>query len=88
MGHPSRWSEERKANREQAEWIVGWLRTNGPATTPQIIEALEGAGRDVRAHILQRALRKSPFVHRLGTQEGAKGTVSLWAWGVEEDDLT
>ena len=72
MGRPSRWSEERKTNREQAEWIVGWLRTNGPATTPQIIEALEEAGRDVRAHILQRALRKSPFVHRLGTQEGAK----------------
>ena len=87
MGRPSRWSEERKVNREQSEWIVGWLRTNGPATTPQIIEALEEAGRDVRAHILQRALRKSPFVHRLGTQEGAKGTVSLWAWGVEEDDL-
>ena len=87
MGRPSRWSDERKANREQAEWIVGWLRTNGPATTPQIIEALEAAGRDVRAHILQRALRKSPFVHRIGTEPGQKGTVSLWAWGVEEGDV-
>ncbi len=87
MGRPSRWSDERKANREQAEWIVGWLRLNGPATTPQIIEALEAEGRDVRAHILQRALRKSPFVHRIGSQSGQKGTVSLWAWGVEEDDL-
>ena len=87
MGRPSRWSDERKANREQAEWIVGWLRTNGPATTPQIIDALTAEGRDVRAHILQRALRKSPFVHHIGAQQGPKGKVSLWAWGVEEDDV-
>ena len=81
MARPSRWSEERKANREQAEWIVGWLRKNGPATTPEIIEALEAEGRAVRAHILQRALRKSPFVHRIGSAEGERGTVSRWAWG-------
>ena len=87
MGRPSRWSDERKANREQADWIVGWLRTNGPATTPQIIDALTAEGRDVRAHILQRALRKSPFVHRIGAKQGPKGKVSLWAWGVEEDDV-
>ena len=87
MGRPSRWSDERKANREQADWIVGWLRTNGPATTPQIIDALTAEGRIVRAHILQRALRKSPFVHRIGAQQGPKGKVSLWAWGVEEDDV-
>ena len=86
MARPSRWSEERKANREQAEWIVGWLRKNGPATTPEIIEALEAEGRAVRAHILQRALRKSPFVHRIGSAEGARGTVSRWAWGLDEDD--
>ena len=86
MARPSRWSEERKANREQAEWIVGWLRKNGPATTPEIIEALEAEGRAVRAHILQRALRKSPFVHRIGSAEGVRGTVSRWAWGLDEDD--
>ena len=86
MARPSRWSEERKANREQAEWIVGWLRKNGPATTPEIIEALEAEGRAVRAHIWQRALRKSPFVHRIGSAEGERGTVSRWAWGLDEDD--
>ena len=87
MGRPSRWSEERKANREQAEWVVGWLRKNGPATTPEIIQAMEAEGRDVHAHILQRALRKSPFVHRVGSEEGERGPVSRWAWGLEEDDL-
>ena len=86
MPRPSRWSEERKANREQADWIVGWLQTNGPATTPEIIQALEAEGRQVRAHILQRALRKSPFVQRIGSVEGERGTVSRWAWGLEEDD--
>ena len=86
MPRPSRWSDERKANREQADWIVGWLRTTGPATTPEIIQALEAEGRQVRAHILQRALRKSPFVQRIGSAEGERGTVSRWAWGFEEDD--
>jgi hypothetical protein len=45
MARPSRWSDERKANREQADWIVGWLRINGPATTSEIIQALEAEGR-------------------------------------------
>ena len=86
MARPSRWSDERKANGEQADWIIGWLRINGPATTSEIIHALEAEGRQVRAHILQRALRKSPFVQRIGSVEGERGAVSLWAWGFEEDD--
>ena len=87
MARPSRWSEERQAIREQASWIVRWLRDNGPATTSEIIAALEAEGRDVRAHVLQRALRKSPFVHHLGRVEGERGPVSRWAWAVEEDEL-
>ncbi|MBT5453524.1 MAG: hypothetical protein HOK85_01590 [Euryarchaeota archaeon] len=84
MARPSRWSEERNANREQANWIVGWLRLNGPASTPVIITALEEEGREVRAHILQRALRKSPFIHQKGHTEGEKGQVSVWEWRVED----
>ena len=83
MARPTRWSDERKANREQAEWIVRWLRENGPATTPEIITALQDAGRDVRAHILQRALRRSPFVHQEGREAGERGSVSVWSWRVE-----
>lgn len=84
MARPSRWSEERNAHREQANWIVGWLRLNGPASTIEIITALEREGREVRAHILQRALRKSPFIHQKGRTEGEKGKVSIWEWRVEE----
>ena len=84
MARPSRWSEERNALREQANWIVGWLRLNGPASTIEIITALEREGREVRAHILQRALRKSPFIHQRGRTEGEKGKVSIWEWRVEE----
>lgn len=84
MPRPSRWSDERKANREQADWVVKWLRTNGPATTVQIIEALEQAGRGVHAHILQRALRRSPFVHNVGSEEGPRGRVSRWMFAVED----
>ena len=84
MARPSRWSEERNAHREQANWIVGWLRLNGPASTIEIITALEQEGREVRAHILQRALCKSPFIHQKGRTEGEKGKVSIWEWRVEE----
>ena len=86
MARPSRWSAERQENREQAEWIVGWLRTNGPATTPAIVAALEAAGREVRAHVLQRALRRSPFVHLVGKEEGERGPVGVWAWSIEPDE--
>ena len=86
MARPSRWSAERQENREQAEWIVGWLRTNGPATTSAIVAALEAAGRAVRAHVLQRALRRSPFVHLVGKEEGERGPVSVWAWSIEPDE--
>ena len=82
MARPSRWSDERKANHEQADWIVGWLRKNGPASTSQIIEVLEHQGRPVSAHVLQRALRKSPFIHPAGRAEGEKGAVTIWEWKV------
>jgi hypothetical protein len=85
MVRPSRWSEERQSVREQATWIVGWLRIHGPASTSTIVAALEAEGREVRAHILQRALQRSPFVHCVGKTEGEYGEVSVWAWGVEAD---
>ena len=57
-----RWTEERRMQREHADWIVGYLRIHGPQTTREIIQALQQEGRPVQAHILSRALRKSPFV--------------------------
>ena len=87
MARPSRWSDERKANREQADWIVKWLQANGPATTMDIVAALEEEGRAVQAHVLQRALRRSPFVHKVGTVDGPRGPLSRWMFSVD-DDLT
>ena len=87
MARPSRWSDERKANREQADWIVKWLQANGPATTMDIVAALEEEGRAVQAHVLQRALRRSPFVHKIGTVDGPRGPLSRWMFSVD-DDLT
>ena len=64
-----RWTEERRQNRIQADWIVGWLRDNSPATIREIVVALEGAGRDVKAHIIRRALQKSQFIEKTGEIE-------------------
>ena len=49
-----RWSEERRNNQQQAEWIVAWLRKNGPATIREIVAALTVADREVKAHIIRR----------------------------------
>ena len=64
-----RWTEERRQNRIQADWIVGWLRDNSPATIRDIVSALETAGRDVKAHIIRRALQKSQFIEKTGEIE-------------------
>ncbi len=61
-----KWTEERRQNRLQADWIVGWLRDNGPATIREIVNALKEAGRDVKAHVIRRALQKSQFVIKSG----------------------
>ena len=78
-----RWSEERRSNQQQAEWIVAWLRENGPATIRQIVGALNDAGREVKAHIIQRALIKSPFVAKAG-ETNIEGEIhSLWIFSTD-----
>ena len=77
------WSEERRNNRQQAEWIVAWLRKNGPATIRQIVGALNEAGREVKAHIIQRALLKSPFVAEAGETNLDGEIHSLWAFSTD-----
>jgi len=64
-----RWNEERRQNRIEADWIVAWLRDNGPATIREIVQALEAAGRDVKAHVIRRALQKSQFIEKTGEIE-------------------
>ena len=64
-----RWTEERRQNRIEADWIVAWLRDNGPATIREIVQALEAAGRDVKAPVIRRALQKSQFIEKTGEIE-------------------
>ena len=80
-----RWSEERRATREAVTWLHLLLQERGPLSTPAIIEALQDAGREVRVHELQRALRRSEHVHAVGTEDGPRGKVTVWAWSVEDD---
>ena len=77
-----RWSDERRSNQQQADWIVAWLRDNGPATIRQIVQALTESGRDVKAHIIQRALIKSQFVIKSGEVKVGDETQSLWEFSI------
>ena len=79
-----RWSEERRATREAVTWLHLLLQEQGPMSTPDIIEALKAAGREVRVHELQRALRRSEHVHAVGSEEGPRGKVTVWAWDVRD----
>ena len=77
------WGEERRNNQQQAEWIVAWLRENGPATIRQIVGALNESRREVKAHIIQRALIKSPFICKIGEINVDGEIHSLWGFSSE-----
>jgi hypothetical protein len=79
-----RWTEERRMQREHADWIVGYLRVHGPMTTRSSIEALSFEGRPVQAHILSRALRKSPFVTCIDKIVVDGQQQSVWAFQIDE----
>ena len=79
-----RWTEERRMQREHADWIVGYLRIHGPLTTREIIQALEREGRPVQAHILSRALRKSPFVTCVEKRIVDGQQQSVWAFQIDD----
>jgi len=81
-----RWTEERRLQREHADWIVGYLRIHGPLTTREIIQALEREGRPVQAHILSRALRKSPFVTCVEKRIVDGQQQSVWAFQIDDQE--
>ncbi|MBP65951.1 MAG: hypothetical protein CMA67_01700 [Euryarchaeota archaeon] len=79
-----RWTEERRLQREHADWIVGYLRIHGPQTTREIIQALKQEGRPVQAHIMSRALRKSPFVTCVEKRIVDGQQHSVWAFQIDD----
>ena len=79
-----RWTEERRLQREHADWIVGYLRIHGPQTTREIIQALKQEGRPVQAHIMSRALRTSPFVTCVEKRIVDGQQQSVWAFQIDD----
>jgi hypothetical protein len=73
-----RWTPERQRTLREADWIVGWLRENGPASTREITEAMQHKGLELRAHVLNKALRKSPFIIHCGFQKVDGRDLSQW----------
>ena len=79
-----RWTEEKRLQRQQADWIVGYLREHGPLTTRQVIEALREHGRNVESHVITRALRKSQFVHLKKRIDIDGESHSVWEFRVDD----
>ena len=78
-----RWTEEKRLQRQQADWIVGYLRKNGPLTTREIIEALRDHDRSVESHIITRALRKSQIVNLLKRIDIDGESHSVWEFRID-----
>ena len=81
-----KWTPERQRTLKEADWVVGWLRKNGPATTREVAEAVRLQGFEVRAHVLSKALRKSPFVMHCGHTEIDGIQLSLWNFDHEDQN--
>jgi hypothetical protein len=84
-----RWTPERQRTLKEADWIVGWLRRNGPASTRSIVAAMTAEGLEVRAHVLNKALRKSPFIVHCGYEKVEAASLSMWDFdrsGAQEGD--
>ena len=79
-----RWTEEKRITREAVTWLHLLLQEQGPMSTPAIIGALQAAGREVRVHELQRALRRSEHVHAVGSERGPRVKVTVWAWEIRD----
>ena len=80
-----RWTPERQRTLKEADWIVGWLRINGPANTREIAQAMQNAGFELRAHVLSKALRKSPFIVQSSQQRIDGVSLSVWKFEVPEE---
>ena len=73
-----RWTPERQRTLKEADWIVGWLRSNCPANTRHLVIAMQTIWLDVRALVINKALRRSPFIVHCGHQENEGSSLSLW----------
>ena len=81
-----RWTPERKRTLREADWIVGWLRANGPSTTRDLTKAMKHEGIELRAHVLNKALRKSPFVVHVGHEVVEGASLSVWKFSPGEEE--
>lgn len=81
-----RWTPERQRTLREADWIVGWLRDNGPSTTREITKAMENEGLELRAHVLSKALRKSPFIIQCGSKVIDGVPLSVWMFDLNEEE--
>ena len=81
-----RWTPERQRTLKEADWIVGWLRVNGPSTTRALTQAMGREGIELRAHVLNKALRKSPFIVHAGYEMVEGASLSVWKFSPEEEE--
>ena len=81
-----RWSEDNRRNIIDADWIVAWIRANGPATIREIIAALNESDRKIQAHVIKRALLKSPFIKPVEQRRIGREWHFVWSFDDSASD--
>tara|TARA_B100001769_G_C22008075_1_gene541762 strand:- start:328 stop:540 length:213 start_codon:yes stop_codon:yes gene_type:complete len=63
---------------KDAQKIIGWIKENNSLSTREIITRLKKENMDIQAHILNRALVKSPFIRVKEKKEVNGKSVTIW----------
>jgi len=73
-----RWTQGRVQSMKDAQKIIGWIKENNSLSTREIITRLKKENMDIQAHILNRALVKSPFIRVKEKKEVNGKSVTIW----------
>ena len=73
-----RWTQGRVQSMKDAQKIIGWIKENNSLSTREIITRLKKENMDIQAHVLNRALVKSPFIRVKEKKEVNGKSVTIW----------
>ena len=57
-----KWTQDRVQSMKEAQKIIGWIKESNSLSTREIITRLKKEKMEIQAHVLNRALVKSPFI--------------------------
>ncbi|MGB1818267.1 MAG: hypothetical protein ACPHK2_01470 [Candidatus Poseidoniaceae archaeon] len=79
-----KWTQDRVQSMKEAQKIIGWIKESNSLSTREIITRLKKEKMEIQAHVLKRALVKSPFIRIKEKKEVEGNIVTIWEFFSEE----